>query len=89
MKGLETDPFSFKVLMYAIEGLGTNLFESGPEVLMYNIEAIMVVTEPSIKPTFLDSEPMHTGRKWKANDMSRLTLCLCEEHAKPGDIGLI
>ena len=46
----------------------------------------MAATEPPIEPIFLDSEPTHTGRKQKAKDMSELTLCLCEERAKPDDI---
>ena len=86
MEGLGTDPFSFEVPMYAIEGLGTNLSKSGPEVSTCDIEAIMVATEPPIEPTFLDSEPTHTGRKQKAKDMSGLPFCLCGEHVKPGDI---
>jgi hypothetical protein len=70
----------------AIEGLGTDT--SGPEVLTYEIEALMQTGSP-IDPIFLDSEPTRAGRKRKAKDMSGLSVCLCGEHAKPGDAGSI
>jgi hypothetical protein len=100
MEGLEMDSFSFGVPTCAIEGLGT-----GPEVSTQDIEAIMdgSLTGPiflnseleptrmgsSTDPIFLDSEPTRVGRKWKAKDMSGLSICLCGEHAKPDDVGSI
>ena len=84
MEGL--DPFSFEVPSHATEGLVTD--SSVPEVSTYDVEAILA-TEFSTQPTFLDSEPTRAGRKRKAKDMSGLTLCLCGERAKPGDVGSI
>lgn len=86
VKGLGTDQFSCEVPAHAIEGLRTDL--SGPEVSTYNIEVIMAAKSPT-EPTFLNSKPMHTGRKQKAKDMSGLTLCFYGDHAKPGDVGSI
>jgi len=86
MESIRTDPLSFGVPTSAIEGLGTDA--SGPEVVTCEIEALME-TGSLTQPLFLDSEPMHVGRKWKAKDMSRLSVCLCGENAKPGDVSSI
>lgn len=35
---------------------------------------------------FFDSEPTRVGRRRRCRDMSGLSLCLCGERVKPGDI---
>lgn len=80
------ETFSFEIQTYAIESLGTDL--SSPKVAICNLEAIMEA-ELATQPIFLDSEPIHTGRKRKAKDMSGLSVCLCGKNAKPNYIGSI
>jgi hypothetical protein len=86
MESIGTDAFSFGVPTSAIEGLGTDA--SGPEVATCEIKALME-TGSLTQPLFLDSEPMRVGRKWKAKDMSGLSVCFCGENAKPGDVSSI
>ena len=86
MESIGTDPLSFGVPISAIEGLGTDA--SGPKVATCEIEALME-TGSLTQPLFLDSEPTCVGRKRKAKDMSGLSVCLCEENAKPGNVSSI
>jgi hypothetical protein len=63
--------------------------QAGPSTEPAFIDSEPMHAGPLAEPAFIDSEPTRMGRKRKAKDMSGLTVCLCGERAKPGDVGSI